>query len=94
MLLLNPGGASGKKVDPLVEGMAVHSTILAWRIPWTKETGGLQSMGLQKVGYDSLLHTYLGHLVQGLKRTITMTAIYCTLWKERLPYAVYYQQIH
>ena len=31
MLLLNPGGASGKKVDPLVEGMAVHSTILAWR---------------------------------------------------------------
>ena len=32
--------------DPLEEGMAVHSSILAWRIPWTKEPGGLQSVGL------------------------------------------------
>ena len=35
--------------DPLEEGMATHSSILAWRIPWTRETGGLQSMGLQRV---------------------------------------------
>jgi len=35
--------------DPLEEGMATHSTILAWRIPWTEEPGGLQSMGSQKV---------------------------------------------
>ena len=34
------------------EGMAIHSSILAWRIPWTKEPGGLQSMGLQRVGHD------------------------------------------
>ena len=34
--------------DPLEEGMATHSSILAWRIPWTKEPGGLQSMGLQR----------------------------------------------
>ena len=34
--------------DPLQEGMATHSSILAWRIPWTEEPGGLQSMGLQK----------------------------------------------
>ena len=34
--------------DPLEEGMATHSTILAWRIPWTEEPGGLQPMGLQK----------------------------------------------
>ena len=34
--------------DPLEEGLATHSSILAWRIPWTEETGGLQSMGLQK----------------------------------------------
>ena len=33
--------------DPLEEGMAAHSNILAWRIPWTEESGGLQSMGSQ-----------------------------------------------
>ena len=38
--------------DPLEKGMATHSSILAWRIPWTEEPGGLQSMGLQRVGYD------------------------------------------
>ena len=38
--------------DPLEEGMAAHSSILAWRIPWTEEPGGLQSMGLQRVRYD------------------------------------------
>ena len=38
--------------DPLEEGMATHSSILAWRIPWTEEPGGLQSMELQRVGYD------------------------------------------
>ena len=60
-----PGDASGKKSacqcrrlkkvrsldweDPLEEGMATHSSILAWRIPWAEEPGRLQSMGLQKV---------------------------------------------
>ena len=34
--------------DPLVKGMAIHSTILAWRIPWTEEPGGLLSMGVAK----------------------------------------------
>ena len=38
--------------DPLEEGMATHYTILAWRIPWTEEPDGLQSMGLQGVGHD------------------------------------------
>ena len=37
--------------DPLEEGMATHSGILAWRIPWTEEHGGLQSMGSQRVGH-------------------------------------------
>ena len=37
--------------DPLEEGMAIHSSFLAWRIPWTEEPGGLQSMGLQRVGH-------------------------------------------
>ena len=38
--------------DPLEEEMATHSSILVWRIPWTEEPGGLQSMGSQRVGYD------------------------------------------
>ena len=38
--------------DPLEEGMAIHSGILAWRILWTEEPGGLQSMGSQRVRYD------------------------------------------
>ena len=38
--------------DPLEKGMATHSSILAWKIPWTKELDGLQSMGLQKVRKD------------------------------------------
>ena len=38
--------------DPLEEGMATHSSILAWRIPWTEEAGGLQSMGSQKVRHN------------------------------------------
>ena len=35
--------------DPLEKEMAIHSSILAWRIPWTEEPGGLQSMGLQEL---------------------------------------------
>ena len=38
--------------DPLEKEMATHSSILAWRIPWTKELGGLQSTGSQRVGHD------------------------------------------
>ena len=37
---------------PLEEGMATHSSILAWRIPWTEESGGLLSMGSQRVGHN------------------------------------------
>ena len=38
--------------DPLEKAMATHSSILAWRIPWTEEPGRLKSMGLQRVGHD------------------------------------------
>ena len=38
--------------DPLEKETATHSSILAWRIPWTEEPGGLQSMGSQRVGHD------------------------------------------
>ena len=38
--------------DPLEEGMAIHSSILAWRIPWAEVPGGLQSIRLQSAGHD------------------------------------------
>ena len=38
--------------DPLEEEMETHSSILAWKMPWTEEPGGLQSMGLKRVGHD------------------------------------------
>ena len=38
--------------DPLEKGMTTHSRLLAWRIPWTGESGGRQSMGSQRVGHD------------------------------------------
>ena len=47
--------------DPLEKGMPTHSTILAWRIPWTKEPGRLQSKGLQRVGQDLVTKLCLPH---------------------------------
>ena len=44
--------------DPLEKGMATHSSILAWRIPWTEEPGGLQSMGSQRAGHDGATFTF------------------------------------
>ena len=38
--------------DPLEKGMATHSSILTWEIPWTEEPGGLQPTGSQRVGHD------------------------------------------
>ena len=38
--------------DPLQKGTATHCRILAWRIPWTEDPGGVQSMGSQRVGHD------------------------------------------
>ena len=56
------GGSDGKdstccmgdlsSEDPLEEGMATHSNILAWTIPWTEESGGLQSKGSQRIRHD------------------------------------------
>ena len=41
-----------RREDPLEKGMVTHSSILAWRIPWTKEAGRLHSMGLQRVAHN------------------------------------------
>ena len=40
------------QADPLEKGIATHSSILAWRIPWTEEPGGLLSTGLQSIGHE------------------------------------------
>ena len=45
------GSVSGWE-DPLEEGMAAHSSILAWRVPWSEEPGGLLSVELHRVGHD------------------------------------------
>ena len=45
------GSIPGRE-DPLEKGMAAHSSVLAWRIPWTEEPGGSQSMGSHGVGQD------------------------------------------
>ena len=42
----------------LEKGMATHSSILAWRIPWTEEPGGLQVMGLQRIGHNQATNTF------------------------------------
>ena len=44
---------------PLEKEMTTHSSILAWRIPWTEEPSGLQSMGSQRVGHDSVTNTFI-----------------------------------
>ena len=55
-------GSTLGQEDPLEEGMATHSSILAWRIPWTEKPGRLQSTGSQRVGHDLATehtHTYV-----------------------------------
>ena len=45
--------------DPLEKEMATHSNILAWRIPWTEEPGGLQPMGSQRVRHNGVTNTHI-----------------------------------
>ena len=68
--------------DPLEEGMATHSSILAWRIPWTEEPGGLQSMGSQKAEHNRA-HTHTTHNIHCPKRC-TDTASYSHGFREGL----------
>ena len=56
LVVKNPSANAGDikrcGFNPLEKGMATHSSILAWRIPWTEEPGRLQSIGLQRIGHD------------------------------------------
>ena len=73
LVVRNPSANAGDMRDvglipgtgrSLEEGVAAHSSILAWRIPWTEEPGGLQSTGKQRVGHDgtNLVHSALKDL--------------------------------
>ena len=59
-------------VDPPEEGMATHSSILACRIPWTEEPGGLQSMGSQRVGHNLATEKKNNHQALGAIKNISM----------------------
>ena len=97
---LTPFGSEGKESscnaedlqflvgeDPLEKSMAIHSSILAWRIPWTEEPGGIQSMGSQRVGHNwselsapTLVQWSYFHLVcckHTVNISIKNTAKYC-----------------
>ena len=54
--------------DPLEKEMATHSSILAWKIPWTEEPGELQFMGSQRVGHNWATNTHTYYIKQGLKK--------------------------
>ena len=50
--------------DPLEEELAIHSSTLAWRIPWTEEPGGLQSMGSQRVRHNCATNFHFSRLAE------------------------------
>ena len=60
--------------DPLEKEMATHSNILAWRIPWTGEPGGLQSTGSQRAGHD------LGTKEQEVWKLLSCVRLFATPW--------------
>ena len=69
--------------DLLEEGIATCSNILAWRIPWTEEPGGLQSTGLQRVGHDWVTSCSLSYLKLTLRNMAYQNMLWITLVIER-----------
>ena len=61
--------------DPLEKEMATHSSTVVWENPWTEEPGGLQSMGLQKVGHDLRLNNDNNSWVQGSYMLFVVTCL-------------------
>ena len=64
--------------DPLEKGMATHSSILAWRIAWTGEPGGLQSKGSQRVGHDRVMLLYLKWMIN---KDLTCGTLLSVMWQ-------------
>ena len=60
------------------EGMAIHSSILAWRIPWTEEPGGLRSIGSQRIGHD-WTHIHTPSLLLTMCRLVSETEAFSQL---------------
>ena len=68
--------------DPLEEEMVIHSSILAWKILWIEELGGLQSLGLQRVEHDLVTE----HKVSGVQQSESVTHIlYKYFFKDSFP---------
>ena len=65
--------------------MAIHSSILAWRISWTEEAGGLHSMGAQRVGHNSVVFTFTFNL-EGKKNHFLYNSIMPTFHNSELPH--------
>ena len=61
--------------DPLEKEMPTHSSTLAWKIPWMEEPGGLQSMGSQRVGHDSMTSLSLTLWLKMEKEMVTHSCI-------------------
>ena len=66
--------------NPLEKRMATHSSILAWRISWTEEPNGLQSMGSQRIGHSSIT-VFWGLSEASCRGFITVPGSFCTLGK-------------
>ena len=78
--------------DPPEKGMAVHSSILAWRIPWTEEPGGLQSMGLQMVRHEWATNTTTIKISPEFYLLIPLILNWTLLWFEKSAvFPVYFQ---
>ena len=83
--------------DPLQQEMATHSKILAWKIPWTEEPGGLQFMGLQRVGHDwakhvcACTHTHTHRL--NIKNSLTLLFIAHSVSSPAANPLVYFQSV-
>ena len=67
--------------DPLEKGMAIHCSILAWRIPWTEEPGGLQFVGLQRVRHDWATFTTTDFTYSEMHETFFNLTVFCVFFK-------------
>ena len=74
-----------RKVDPLEKEMSTHSSILAWKIPWTEEPGRPQSMGLQRVGHHWATNTWYYTIM--FKLIISRSVVSNSLWLHELQHA-------
>ena len=85
-------GSLGQE-DPLEKGMATQSSILAWKLPWTEEPGGLQSLGLQRVEHDWVTKRVRNMLqiTQVIMQELRFVSIVCH-FKVHIFYIIHYKK--